>query len=266
MRRKERLRIRNYVPFLAGLLGAVIFYRGADGKFTLNPENRLNLPTISEQIKNDHEQSKYYLELSNVYNEAIQRQGVELRKLEKRVLNSNGESVEATSITNNENLENYIDNEDAKYKINPTQYADKIQNGEVRIIKRRGTKVTEAEGIASWYSVEDNGRRTASGIKLDDNKKTVAINERLGLPLLSKVKITNLENGLATIVDVTDHGPYKFNRYGRAIWGTVKNSGRTVIKYIPHETRIVDTSIIVAKELGFYGKGLARVRVEYLGN
>ena len=60
------------------------------------------------------------------------------------------------------------------------------------------------------------------------------------MPIPSYARVTNLENGKSIIVRVNDRGPYTRNR-------------------------IVDLSIGTAKALGFYGRGLARVRVEYVG-
>jgi rare lipoprotein A len=59
------------------------------------------------------------------------------------------------------------------------------------------------------------------------------------LPLPARVRITNLENGRRVTVRVNDRGPF-----------------------IPG--RIVDVTAATAKKLGFYQKGLARVRVEVL--
>src|SRR4030081_4107741 len=60
------------------------------------------------------------------------------------------------------------------------------------------------------------------------------------LPLPSYVRVTNLDNGRSIIVRVNDRGPYVRNR-------------------------VIDLSIGTAKALDFYGHGLARVRVEYVG-
>src|SRR3974377_1143397 len=60
------------------------------------------------------------------------------------------------------------------------------------------------------------------------------------MPLPSYARVTNLDNKRSIIVRVNDRGPYARNR-------------------------IVDLSIGTAKALDFYGHGLARVRVEYVG-
>jgi len=60
------------------------------------------------------------------------------------------------------------------------------------------------------------------------------------LPLPSYARVTNLSNGKSMIVRVNNRGPFVHNR-------------------------LIDLSIGTAKALDFYGHGLARVRVEYVG-
>ena len=60
------------------------------------------------------------------------------------------------------------------------------------------------------------------------------------LPLPSYVRVTNLNNGRSIVVRVNDRGPY-------------------------HRDRVIDLSIGTAKALDFYHRGIARVRVEYVG-
>lgn len=95
----------------------------------------------------------------------------------------------------------------------------------------------EQTGIAAWYgSALQEGGRTASGERLRAEAMTVA---HRYLPFGARVRITNLANGRTTTARVNDRGP----RY---------------------PGRITDVSYRVAKELGFVGKGLARVRLEVL--
>jgi rare lipoprotein A len=70
------------------------------------------------------------------------------------------------------------------------------------------TQVCAEECIASIYAVGDPsqpGTETASGIPLDDNALTAA---HRTLPLRSKVRVTNKDNGRSVTVEVTDRGPY----------------------------------------------------------
>jgi len=93
------------------------------------------------------------------------------------------------------------------------------------------------EGIASWYGPDFHGRLTANGEVYDMHSISAA---HPTMPLPSYARVTNLENGRSIIVRVNDRGPYTRNR-------------------------IVDLSIGTAKALNFYGNGIARVRVEYVG-
>jgi rare lipoprotein A len=94
-----------------------------------------------------------------------------------------------------------------------------------------------AEGIASWYGPDFHGRLTANGELYDMHAISAA---HTAMPLPSYARVTNLDNGRSIIVRVNDRGPYVHNR-------------------------IIDLSIGTAKALDFYGHGLARVRVEYVG-
>ncbi len=91
-------------------------------------------------------------------------------------------------------------------------------------------------GTASWYGSDFHGRRTANGETYDMNAMTAA---HPTLPMPTIVRVTNLDNGRSVIVRINDRGPFA-------------------------EDRIIDMSRAGARELGFEGKGLARVRVTVL--
>jgi rare lipoprotein A len=93
------------------------------------------------------------------------------------------------------------------------------------------------EGIASWYGPDFHGRLTANGEVFDMHGISAA---HPTMPIPSYARVTNLDNGRSLIVRVNDRGPYAHNR-------------------------IIDVSIGAANALGFYGDGLAHVRVEYVG-
>lgn len=92
-------------------------------------------------------------------------------------------------------------------------------------------------GIASWYGADFHGRRTANGEVFDANALTAA---HPTLPLPCYAYVTNVDNGRTVMVRVNDRGPYV-------------------------NDRLIDMSYAAAKELGFLGKGRARVRVRYAG-
>jgi rare lipoprotein A len=92
-------------------------------------------------------------------------------------------------------------------------------------------------GKASWYSIRTNyGTRTASGQRLNNTAATAA---HKTLPLGTKVRVTNMANGKAEVVTITDRGPY--------IRG-----------------RIIDVTVGVAERLGFATRGVVPVQVEVL--
>jgi rare lipoprotein A len=92
-------------------------------------------------------------------------------------------------------------------------------------------------GVASWYGDEFNMKPTANGETFDMNALSAA---HTTLPMPSLVEVTNLENGRKLVVRVNDRGPFVGNR-------------------------IIDLSHEAARQLGYDRKGLAKVRVRYLG-
>ncbi|KIZ36688.1 lipoprotein [Rhodopseudomonas palustris] len=94
-----------------------------------------------------------------------------------------------------------------------------------------------AEGLASWYGDDFHGRLTANGEVFDMTSLTAA---HPTMPIPSYARVTNLANGKSLIVRVNDRGPY-------------------------HGNRVIDVSNRAATLLEFKGKGIAHVRVEYVG-
>jgi len=94
----------------------------------------------------------------------------------------------------------------------------------------------QQEGMASVYSKDFDGKRTASGERYDSRALTAA---HRTLPLGTQIRVTNLDNGKSVRVRVNDRGPHV-------------------------RGRIVDLSSRAAAALGF-STGVARVRIEVLG-
>jgi len=94
-----------------------------------------------------------------------------------------------------------------------------------------------AVGLASWYGAGFHGRRTADGERFDMHSLTAA---HRTLPMHCTVRVTNLANHRSLLVRVNDRGPY-----------------------VGH--RLIDLSAAGAKLLGFYDRGVARVKVDYVG-
>lgn len=92
------------------------------------------------------------------------------------------------------------------------------------------------EGTSSWYGREFDGRPTASGERFDMHGLTAA---HRTLPLGTRVRVTNLDNGREADLKINDRGPFV-------------------------RGRILDCSYGAAEALGFAGAGLAKVRIEVL--
>jgi rare lipoprotein A len=91
-------------------------------------------------------------------------------------------------------------------------------------------------GTASWYGPGFHGKKTASGEIYNQNKLTAA---HKTVPLGTKARVTNLENGNSVQVEINDRGPFV-------------------------QGRIIDLSRAAAEALGFVESGTARVRVELM--
>jgi rare lipoprotein A len=93
-------------------------------------------------------------------------------------------------------------------------------------------------GTASWYGRDFHGRATSSGIRYNMYGMTAA---HRTLPLGTRVRVTNLDNGRQVVVTIIDRGP-------------------------ADPGRIIDLSYGAARQLGMAKEGLAKVRVEVLQN
>lgn len=92
-------------------------------------------------------------------------------------------------------------------------------------------------GLASWYGPNFHGRLTANGEIYDQNHLSAA---HPTFPLPSYARVTNQANGRSVIVRVNDRGPYAHGR-------------------------IIDLSSRAADTLDTKAKGVAKVRVQYVG-
>lgn len=92
-------------------------------------------------------------------------------------------------------------------------------------------------GLASWYGPNFHGRLTANGEIYDQYHLSAA---HPTFPLPSYARVTNKETGKSVVVRVNDRGPFAHNR-------------------------IIDLSSKAADMLGTKQKGVADVRVEYIG-
>lgn len=92
-------------------------------------------------------------------------------------------------------------------------------------------------GIASFYHNKFEGRKTANGEIFTQKGMTAASNTH---PLNCWVRVTNSRNKKSVIVRITD-------------------------RMHPKNPRLIDLSRTAAARLGYTGRGLTRVKVEYLG-
>ncbi|WP_242929009.1 septal ring lytic transglycosylase RlpA family protein [Pontibacter vulgaris] len=91
-----------------------------------------------------------------------------------------------------------------------------------------------ADGKASYYSDRMHGQRTSSGERYDKTKLTAA---HATLPLNTKVRVTNLNNGKSVIVKIND----RMSRRSHTL---------------------IDLSKAAAKELDIIRAGYGRVRLK----
>ena len=92
-------------------------------------------------------------------------------------------------------------------------------------------------GTASFYANKFEGRQTANGEIFSQQKMTAACNV---LPFGTWIRVTNLYNGRSVIVKVNDRLHIRMKR-------------------------VTDLSKAAARQIGYVGGGLTKVKVEPLG-
>lgn len=110
-----------------------------------------------------------------------------------------------------------------------------VPASKVRVPEPTAERLSQT-GIASWYGPGFHGKATASGETYNQNDFTAA---HQTLPLGTRVRVTNLENGSATEVSINDRGPFA-------------------------KSRIIDLSYSAAQQINMVGPGTALVRVDVL--
>ncbi|MFH1009372.1 MAG: septal ring lytic transglycosylase RlpA family protein [Candidatus Latescibacterota bacterium] len=96
------------------------------------------------------------------------------------------------------------------------------------------TSVAYQIGEASYYADDFHGRQTSNGETFDMYGLTAAHPE---LPFGTKVRVTNLENGMSVEVRINDRGPFS-------------------------KGRIIDLAYGAAQKIGLVESGLAEVKLE----
>jgi rare lipoprotein A len=93
---------------------------------------------------------------------------------------------------------------------------------------------TVLRGRASWYGPHFQGKRTSSGERFNRHEYTCA---HKTLPFGTRLRVTNLTNGVSVVVRVSDRGPFR------------------------HE-RIIDLAEVAARPMGLLEAGAASVVAE----
>ncbi|STY28494.1 Lipoprotein [Legionella wadsworthii] len=96
----------------------------------------------------------------------------------------------------------------------------------------KSAKHYKAKGIASWYRPRGRNQKTSAGERYNMYAMTAA---HPTLPLSTRVRVKNLNNGRSIVVRINDRGPFL-------------------------SKRIIDLSYAAAKKLGI--QGLAPVEIE----
>jgi rare lipoprotein A len=91
-------------------------------------------------------------------------------------------------------------------------------------------------GMASYFSREMEGNRTASGERCDPDTLTAA---HRTAPFGSRMRVTNLATGKSVVVRINDRGPFS-------------------------RGRVIDLSHAAAREIGMHRTGTARVSLALL--
>ena len=104
-------------------------------------------------------------------------------------------------------------------------------------VPRKAEGPVKESGIASYYANALQGRRTANGEHYDKEALTAA---HRTLPFGTRVRVTNVHNGLSVVVRINDRGPHV-------------------------EKRVIDLSYAAARKLKFIEQGTTRVSLEVLG-
>lgn len=91
-------------------------------------------------------------------------------------------------------------------------------------------------GMASYFSREMEGNRTANGERCDPDTLTAA---HRSVPFGSRIRVTSLATGKSVVVRINDRGPFRAGR-------------------------VIDLSHAAAREIGMHRSGTAKVSLALL--
>ena len=123
--------------------------------------------------------------------------------------------------------------ETVKSDINLVEFVEENQDS---IYANYVSKRFKKNVITSYYSGKLHGRRTSSGVVLDNKKYTAA---HRSLPFGTKVRLTNPQNQQSVVVEINDRGPFS-------------------------KVKEIDITQAAFKKLAPLGVGLLRVDMEIL--
>ena len=96
----------------------------------------------------------------------------------------------------------------------------------------KSAKHYKAKGVASWYGSQARNQKTSTGERYNRYMMTAA---HTTLPLNTRIRVKNLNNGRSVVVRINDRGPFLSNR-------------------------LIDLSFAAAQKLGL--NGIAPVEIE----
>jgi rare lipoprotein A len=120
---------------------------------------------------------------------------------------------------------------------------------QVAALQKGPDGVVQQAGVASWYGRHWRGRKTASGMIFDERQLTAA---SMILPLASRARVTNLQNGRSVDVLVNDRGPYAGERVmdlserAATLLGMTKSGLAPVVIRVRLRVRLAQTGTVRA--------------------
>lgn len=131
-----------------------------------------------------------------------------------------------------------------KSKTEPVEQLEREEASGKNIETARVGEVFQT-GIASWYGVEFQGRRTSNGEIYDMYKLTAA---HKTLPFNTLVEVESLDNGKRIIVRINDRGPFVKDRIIDLSYRAAKKIRSHVDGVIPVSLRIVKPGTYIETE------------------
>lgn len=271
MRKVTRRGIQIGIPIILTLVGTTGFHYN---KSESHPTNQPYYNPL-ELISFNNNENKKDVERYEIWKNALENVNQEdIDKYFNSIQNKNISSFKQSPldklaveycIPENQllSIERILKNVKYTKKANPDYAGTLYDNNKVKIIEKKKDKIITVRGMASIYTSNECGNKTATGGEVLDNEFSAAVSEAYlsdGISLPALFYIKNLENGQGSYFVADNKGPYRFNSDGKAIYDKQGNP-------IPNYVRIVDLSPRLAEEIGIFGgykndKPIGRGKVE----